>query len=174
VTGAGVLLVGGAYYLGDHSVEETRDARGPLSTITAPSQTQERAAEEHAPQTGLTAPEGAHSETVKPPKTEVATPSAPASKRAQSSLAEEMRLLDEARSALKVRKNPTEALRLLSIYESRYPSGALRPEATVLRVAALEESGADARADALKTEFLKAHPQSAHKKQLENGSSSAK
>lgn len=170
LSGASVLLVGGAYYLGDAPNDVPRDSRAPAPIVEVPakappSDSSERAADQDGSPTALPP-----TELRKLDPAPVAPPSTPPPKKAPSSLADEMRLLDQARQALKVRKDPLEALRLLNVYESKYPSGALRPEATVLRVSALEQSGAEARAQELKSEFLKAHPESAHKKQLENGS----
>lgn len=171
VSAAAVLFVGGAYYLGD--AEDPVQSGSPAPVLEAPSQIPVSDASEPAPEQkdAKVAPPPAVEG--KPNAAPVLTPSTLPTKKAPSTLADEMRLLDQVRSALK-REDPREALRLLSIYENKYPSGALRPEATVLRVSALEESGADARAEELKSEFLKAHPKSAHKKQLENGSPSTK
>lgn len=173
VSGAGVLLVGGAYYLGDAPVEAPLNSRKSAPAAEVPPKPPTREAKELTPELPAS-PESLPPREERKTDTHAPIVAARPSKKSASSLADEMRLLDEARTALKSRKDPNEALRLLRVYDSRYPSGALRPEATVLRVSALEESGAGDRADALKSEFLKAHPQSAHKKQLENGASSAK
>lgn len=174
LTGASVLVVGGAYYLGDSPVEGPQNSQKSEPMVdAAPQALPVEEVELRMEQSATPAQRPALEERKKAGNQSSAAAALP-SKKAPSSLAGEMQLLDQARSALKSRKDPNEALRLLTTYERKYPDGALRPEATVLRVAALEESGAGDRADALKSEFLKAHPQSAHKKQLENGSNSEK
>lgn len=92
---------------------------------------------------------------------------------AGSTLLAEMRLLDEVRGALK-KKQGSSALKKLAAYEAQFPQGTLRPEATVLRVKALEQLGEAADAESLKSEFLHSHPQSAHKKQLEGSGGDAR
>ncbi len=172
--GAAVLAVGGALYLSSGgTTEETRATvpnEAPVSSQTTdapvPGPSREEVLDEAPPPSPLTA-----KEPEKPTARSVQATSV--QKKSGSTLADEMRLLDRARAALKA-QNAEEALRLLSLYDSKYPSGDLRPEATVLRVSALKESGEKDRATELKSEFLKEHPTSAHKKQLENGSSSAK
>lgn len=191
LSGAAVLVVGGAYYLGDapeHSATKHPATKHPAtehSTIEHP------AIESPTKGTRVEEPASAPQETLQEPAPEppsvrgaleregFAESSPPARapalpKKAASTLEEEMRLLDQARSALRARGNPAEALRLLAIYEEKFPAGALRQEATVLRVSALKESGAETRANELTSEFLKENPKSAHKKQLENSSSSAR
>ncbi len=83
-----------------------------------------------------------------------------------SQLAQEMRLLDQARAAL-AQKVPKKALRLLGTYDSRYPAGTLRQEATVLRVTALKATGQQNQAEELADKFLKESPNSAHKSRLQ-------
>jgi hypothetical protein len=174
LSGAAVLVVGGAYYLGDAPVDSRVETSAPALKIEEPAPPPAAANEGQAPEM-----EVAPSVQSPSPREGVAEPTAPARasalpKKAASTLEEEMRLLDQVRSALRVRENPAEALRLLAVYEEKYPAGALRQEATVLRVSALKESGAELRADELKSEFLKENPKSAHKKQLESGQNSAK
>lgn len=60
----------------------------------------------------------------------------PPSSRPESSLSEELRLLDRAREALANQESQA-ALRTLNRYRARFPSGVLAPEALVLRVEAL-------------------------------------
>ena len=55
-------------------------------------------------------------------------------------LREEIRLLDLARSAVKSQK-PQEALASLDVYSLRFPAGAFRQEASMLRMQALAERG---------------------------------
>lgn len=166
--GAGALLVGGMIFLAsapsrnETSVpKEAAPAEKPLSgTVHSPKEkTAPRPEVEIKAEPSVTVHE-----------TEVqnkVTAAAPKSMPSTDSLADEMRLLDRARSLLKNEKKPESALAVLNEYEKKYPQGKLLPEATVLRVAALEASGAQQKATELKDEFLRAHPQSAHKKQLE-------
>lgn len=172
-TGATILAVGGAYYLGTTPGDvppESKPPAPPSIVEAVPADPDVGPSDESTPQ----APPTGGEETVVDVPPRAVGPAPSLGKKSPSTLAEEMQLLDRARAALKSRKDPEEALRLLNTYEHKYPRGALRQEATVLRVSALEESGARDRADALKSEFLKDNPKSAHKKQLENGSSLAK
>jgi TolA-binding protein len=54
------------------------------------------------------------------------------------------------------------ALAALDHYQQDYPRGTLAPEATVLRIEALQLAGDRSRAKALAESFLKAHPKSPH------------
>jgi hypothetical protein len=54
------------------------------------------------------------------------------------------------------------ALTALDRYHQDYPHGALAPEASVLRIEALQLAGERSRAKALGESFLKAHPKSPH------------
>jgi TolA-binding protein len=54
------------------------------------------------------------------------------------------------------------ALAVLDRYQQDYPHGALAPEATVLRIEALQQAGERSRAKVLGEAFLKAHPKSPH------------
>jgi hypothetical protein len=55
-----------------------------------------------------------------------------------------------------------EALAALDGYQQAYPHGTLAPEASVLRIEALQLAGERSRAKALGESFLKAHPKSPH------------
>lgn len=65
-----------------------------------------------------------------------------------SSLGQETLLLDRARKELDAQQGG-EALRLLDQYERQFPHGRLRPEATILRLAALFQTGKTEAADSL-------------------------
>jgi TolA-binding protein len=54
------------------------------------------------------------------------------------------------------------ALASLDRYQQDYPRGTLAPEATVLRIGALQMAGDRSRAKSLGESFLKAHPKSPH------------
>ncbi len=91
-----------------------------------------------------------------PARAVAAMPSASAASPA-SQLAEQVALLDRARSLLSD-GDARAALAVLDKYSTRFPRGALAPEATVLRVEALARSGDRAGASALARTFLTRHP----------------
>jgi hypothetical protein len=78
---------------------------------------------------------------------------APSASPIDHSLGLETRGLDRAREALDGRRF-AEALRLLGEYEAAFPQGRLRPEAMVLRLAALVHSGRHAAAGSLASRLL--------------------
>jgi hypothetical protein len=92
-----------------------------------------------------------------------AVPSAPPK---TSSIADELRKIEEARRALATGK-PKDALRLVAEYRRAYPKAALREEADVIRIAALDASGRRNEARAEARVFLSAHPKSPHRARLE-------
>lgn len=81
-------------------------------------------------------------------------------------LREEIRLLDQARSAVRAGEG-SQALALLAKYARRYPRGQFRQEAQVLRVEALKQSGNQQAAVALGKKFVAAHPESPHVERVE-------
>jgi hypothetical protein len=83
-----------------------------------------------------------------------------------SSLEGEVTALDRARSALAA-GDATRALELLGQYEQAFPKGALRPEATYLRIQALSKSGQREAARELAARFLAKHPSTPHAAQLQ-------
>jgi TolA-binding protein len=93
--------------------------------------------------------------------------SAVPSKAQAPDIREEIRMLDQARSAVKGGES-SEALRLLSKYEQRFPHGQFRQEVQVLRMEALKQSGESERAAALAKKFLAEHPKSPHVERVEN------
>ena len=84
---------------------------------------------------------------------------------AQSSLAEELRLLDRARSALQ-QGQPGVALAALNRRDRAHPQGALGPEATVLRVQALLALGDRPAARRVADRWLRRHPRGAHSRRI--------
>jgi hypothetical protein len=68
-------------------------------------------------------------------------------------LGDETVALDRAREALNAHR-PSEGLRVLDEYHRRFPQGRLRPEATVLRLAALLQAGKRAAAESLASRLL--------------------
>jgi hypothetical protein len=103
----------------------------------------------------LEASEAAASE----PAKAVALPKRPSS--VASDLREEIRLLDQARAALR-ESAPARALERIGQYSRRFPHGQFRQEATVLRIEALAQNGERASAEAMARRFLAAHPESPH------------
>ena len=83
-----------------------------------------------------------------------------------SSLEGEVTALDRARSALAA-GDAARALALLAQYEQVFPKGALRPEATYLKIQALSKSGQREAARDLAARFLAKHPSSPHAAQLQ-------
>lgn len=77
-----------------------------------------------------------------------------------STLAEESRLLKQARSAL-VDAQPEQALARLAEHARRFPAGVLTEEREALRAVALCEAGREADGDAAAQAFLREHPQAA-------------
>ena len=91
---------------------------------------------------------------------------APAAKvSASDELRQELKLLDEARAALKG-GSPARARSLLERHARRFPNGSFRQEADVLRVETLERLGERQKAASLAREFLNEHPESPHVERL--------
>ena len=87
---------------------------------------------------------------------------APTTPGAASSIRAEVQLLDRARAAL-TQGAPDTALALLSSYSARFPKGALREEAAVLRIKALRAQGSDRAAEREQRRFQERYPGSAHR-----------
>jgi hypothetical protein len=105
---------------------------------------------------------GARSFAVKePPPPPVAAPVVTARETppaiSDAKLRDEIRLLDRARAALRMRA-PQQALQELRLYFDSHPRGMLEPEAAVLRIEALRENGDRVQAAAASREFLARHP----------------
>jgi hypothetical protein len=97
-----------------------------------------------------------------PPPPPVAAPvvtarETPALAAGDAKLRDEIRLLDRARAALRMRA-PQQALQELRQYFDGHPRGMLEPEAAVLRIEALRENGDRVQAAAASREFLARHP----------------
>lgn len=102
---------------------------------------------------------------------ETLTPAALPARRAPreisaSDLSREIRLMDQARAAVRTGSS-AHALELLRSYEQRYPRGAFRQEVAVLRVEALERRGERARAGDLARKFVAENPDSPHVERVE-------
>jgi hypothetical protein len=85
---------------------------------------------------------------------------------ASSDIREQIRLIDEARSAVAAH-DAASALRTLDQYRSKFPGGALDQEATVLRIEALDQRGDHAQAASMARAFLARNPASAHATRLQ-------
>ena len=72
-------------------------------------------------------------------------------------LRDEIRIVDRARAALN-KRTPQQALQELRQYFNDHPNGMLEPEAAVLRIEALRESGDRVQAAAASRSFLARHP----------------
>jgi hypothetical protein len=94
-----------------------------------------------------------------PGATRIAKPRAAAGTPTGGNLHEEMLLIENARVAL-LERDPARALGELRQYEKRFPSGAFLPEATVLRIEALDQDGQHMQAVALGRRFLSANADS--------------
>lgn len=104
------------------------------------------------------APEAAKPEEAAPVPKKV---SAVSKSSAGDELRQELKLLDEARAALKGGA-PARARNLLEQHARRFPNGSFRQEADVLRVETLERLGERQKAASLAREFLSEHPESPH------------
>src|SRR6185436_19039686 len=87
----------------------------------------------------------------------VVAPREPAPAMGDAKLRDEIRLLDRARAALRMRA-PQQALQELRHYFDGHPHGMLEPEAAVLRIESLRENGDRVTAAAASREFLARHP----------------
>jgi outer membrane protein assembly factor BamD (BamD/ComL family) len=87
------------------------------------------------------------------------TGAAPASATADSSIIAELHTLDQARAALS-NGSPAQALALLDAYALRFPHASMKPEATVLRIEALERAGDLSAATRVAQAFLRSNPSS--------------
>jgi hypothetical protein len=143
--GGGAL---GAHLFARPAVTPPRPAAAEAVTTRAPAEAEAAVAPAPAPQLGAAARQSRG-------------PSGSAVSRAGQSgdLRSEIALIDAARAALRARA-PVRALELLGRYSARHPRGTLKPEAAVLRIEALDRSGAHQRARALAREFLAAYPDS--------------
>ncbi len=74
-------------------------------------------------------------------------------------LREEIRLLDSARNAIKAQQAEL-ALESLNVYAARFPSGAFKQEAAVLKIQAVALRGESGRASAMAKQFVESNPNS--------------
>jgi hypothetical protein len=113
----------------------------------------------------LSEPPAKHVSAPAPALVEVAPHASPTTQPPQPTAAEpallrdEIALLDRARTALQAR-SPDRALDLLAQHAARFTQPSLGPEAEVLRIEALVQSGELSKARTLAKTFLAAHPHS--------------
>lgn len=74
-------------------------------------------------------------------------------------LREEIRLLDAARSALQSHQ-PRAAMEAIDTYNARFPAGAFKQEAAMLKIQALALRGETSRANSMAKKFIKNNPDS--------------
>ncbi|MEQ9501394.1 MAG: tetratricopeptide repeat protein [Deltaproteobacteria bacterium] len=96
-----------------------------------------------------------------PPAAEPAKRPAPVAKKRPQGLEAEVQSIDSARAAHAAGRHDR-ALRLLSTYVRRFPSGMLREEADALRVGVLRDAGRTAEAKDAARAFVARYPESSH------------
>jgi hypothetical protein len=173
----GALAVGGAAAVGrgsSPSPAASTDASRAVVAHEAPRLVEARGASTGTPPSAVEAPENIPPSAVEAPAPSSSTaPAAPPSARAPvasaaaepSPLAEETALLDRARAALAAHDGPG-ALAALAEHDRRFASGALGPEALVVRVEALVASGRRVEAERAGERFLASHPSSPHARRI--------
>ena len=82
-----------------------------------------------------------------------------------STLADEVALLDQARAAA-AQSDPMRTLQLTSRYQRQFPSGAMAPEAQLLQVEALIQTGHSAAAVPIARRLLQAAPNGPHAERI--------
>ena len=102
-------------------------------------------------------PASATSSVQTPPHTASGSPIGLAPVPTTPSFSDELATLDRARAAIDVRE-PARALSILEGYRSRFPNGAMRPEAAMLRIEALEKAGDHPAAIRAADAFLESDP----------------
>jgi hypothetical protein len=84
----------------------------------------------------------------------------------KASIADEMRVLDEARRTLSAGDGAA-TMRVLDAYRKQFPRGSFSQEAVLLRIQALVQVGDHAAARALAQRFRDRHPNSPHLRRIE-------
>jgi hypothetical protein len=150
--------------VGRASEPATVFARGNEAPAFSPPTSEEGTTSTTAPMASATPPAPAAQ------RYQVAAPKTASPSRAVSSdmpfLEGEVAALDRARAALAAGE-PARTLDLLDGYEQAFPKGALRQEATYLRIQALSKAGQRGAARDLAARFLAAHPETPHASQLQ-------
>jgi hypothetical protein len=133
-----------------------QNVASPAPLAVAPKPVPMEPAPVRAPELAPEAPKAAAAEAV--PKEARARPVA--------DIREEIRLLDQARGAVRSGRH-AQALRILATYDQKFSRGQFRQEVKVLRMEALEGSGESKRAAELAKKFLAEHPNSPHVERVE-------
>jgi hypothetical protein len=137
-------------------------ARGNDSPAPSPPSSEEGATSTAAPVAAATPPPAA-AQRHRASNPKAASPGKTATD--TSSLEGEVAALDRARAALAA-GDPARTIDLLDGYEQAFPKGALRQEATYLRIQAFSKSGQRGAARDLAARLLADHPESPHASQL--------
>ena len=164
--GVGALIGGVGMSATSAAIHYSRPAQSPAQTSVAKAPARSRPtvlAPAATPRVPVEEPQVAPAPEPLSPAVEPASPAprpaaSPSTDR-ESKLAEELSLLREARAAL-VGKQPEAALLLLQRYERSFSHAALGPEAALLRLEALTESGQVEAAHSLSERLLRAAPTS--------------
>lgn len=170
---AGAIVLGGAVTATtvQYATNDSESASEPVKVVhTEPAPAQNEVPRATTPQLQPAAVEEAEepvAEEAEPQPTPKRRPPASASPSQKSNLAEQVRLVDSARSALAA-GNAARSLALLNRYTREYPKGSLHQEVMLLRIEALAAGGKLAQARALARKFLAAQPNSPHAKRIES------
>jgi hypothetical protein len=143
----------------DPASERTRPAGDRGAAPARPARTVASSSAEEAPAIASSSPDAVTVSTPAPPEVPLR-----AVRPHASTLTEEARLIDAARSAIG-RGDTAEALRLLDEHAVAFPTGALEEEATVIRAEVLASMDPAAGRD-LAASYLRAHPESPYRGRL--------
>jgi hypothetical protein len=135
----------------------------PLAPATTPRSVPAKAADPREPMAASeSAPAGRAAVAWSAPSAAAASPAPTPTNAASRKLSEEVALLEGARKALKD-SSPERAIENLSAYRARSEkTGVLDPEAEILEIDALDQSGRTPRAAELARAFVARHPGSPH------------
>jgi hypothetical protein len=178
--GAAVTVgVGGAAYVRETATPSTtpasvpaastalaRETSSPASVASTPSWTVVPA----TPPAHTSDPAPVHGSSASAPREPPARATAPSS--ASSSLDEEVRAIDQARSSLAA-GDADRALALVDAHDARYAGGALAEESADVRIEALYQSGRRKEAHALAIRFLSTYPKSPYARVIRSLEASA-
>jgi hypothetical protein len=151
--GFGLAIAVIAFAIASARPERSHDA--PL-TITAEEPVQRKRASSPLPEVPVVEPAAPARPLLAPRATDTARKLAPAAPKPPPTLAEEIAILDRARSALAT-KDGAQALALVEEYERKLGGTRMRAEAALLRIEALVERGDRARAAELARRFVNDH-----------------
>jgi hypothetical protein len=152
-------LVGGALAYRFSGSPPTATVAPPASASAAPV-----AVHEPAPSATVVEPVASAPKPAPSPVKSVVTPTPKPA--ASSSLAIEVKALEDAQGALNAH-DPDGALRILDQYHARFPNGTLGGEETVIRVQALLARGDREKATALANAYATAHPDTPYARRIQ-------